>query len=80
MESIKLVSRDIKELKQQRELCQQKIYEYEDKINETKNIIKQIDLHIRNKCPKHNWVTEREEGMYGEKFTYCTICGSDYVF
>jgi len=82
MESMTLtikVSEDIQQLKEQRKLCEQKIDEYEDKINETKNIIKQINLHIRNTCPKHIWKTEREEGMYGEKFTYCTICGSDYA-
>ena len=25
----------------------------------------------------HKWVTEREDGIYGESFTYCEICKKD---
>lgn len=78
MESVKIELPEIQKLKLQKELCENEIHEYEKKINQTKNLIKQINRQIRKTCPSHNWKTERESGMYGEKFTYCTICGSDY--
>lgn len=78
MESVKIVLAEIEQLKLQRELCKKNIYEYEKKITEIKNEIKQINHKIKKTCSSHNWKTERESGMYGEKITYCTICGSDY--
>jgi hypothetical protein len=75
MESVKIELPVIQKLKSQRELCEKNIHEYEKKITETKNVIKR---EIKKNCVSHNWKTERESGMYGEKFTYCTICGSDY--
>ena len=26
---------------------------------------------------KHNWIVEREDGPYGERFQYCEHCGID---
>ena len=69
---------EIEKLKLQRELCEKNIDEYEKKIKQTKLDIKKINNEIRKACPSHNWKTEREPYMYGEKFTYCTVCGSDY--
>lgn len=83
MESTLLINTDkdtdnIKKLKEKRKVCEENIGKYEDKIYQTKLLIKQIDSNIRNACPKHNWETDREPGMYGDRFTYCTVCGSDY--
>lgn len=79
MECVQVLSlSEIQKLKLQKELCEKKIYEYEQNILKNKLLIEQINNEIRKACPSHNWKTERESGMYGEKFTYCTICGSDY--
>ena len=36
---------------------------------------------ISEKCKKingsHDWISEREDGMYGEIFTYCKHCRVD---
>ena len=49
-----------------------------DKIRE--DIIK-TQYNISKQCKKdnngHKWVNEREEGPYGERFCYCSICGID---
>ena len=45
---------------------------YELKKTEIK--IKILEKERISKC-NHEWVTERESGMYGEKFTYCKNCG-----
>ena len=46
-----------------------------------KNIINK-KYEIANMCKKinngHIWITERDEGPYGERFTYCKICNIDY--
>ena len=52
-------------------------------------MIEQIEKNILNKgieisreCSKqnngHQWTSEREEGPYGERFTYCQKCKVDY--
>lgn len=63
----------------------QLIIDQYDQINKLelikKNIIKK-NYEIANMCKKinngHIWITEREEGPYGERFTYCKICNIDY--
>ena len=44
------------------------------------------DCHRRGDCRigrqlvagcRHEWKTYREQGMYGEKYTYCVKCGAD---
>lgn len=36
--------------------------------------IKVLEKERISKC-NHEWVTEREQGIYGEKYTYCKNCG-----
>ena len=61
-----------------------KIYEKKAKLEKTKqelfsqikqidNILEEINQVIIINCI-HEWINEREEGMYGEKFTYCKKC------
>mgnify|MGYP000035076123 FL=1 len=49
-------------------------YEYQDKLNNIEKEISKLEIEKRQKC-KHEWVTEREDCMYGKRFTYCKICG-----
>lgn len=53
------------------------------------NLIKEIDIQIKEKdlelsreCirvnKEHVWVSEREGGIYGEKYTFCKECRIDY--
>ena len=44
-----------------------KIIDIEKKIND-------LDQVIINNCI-HEWITEREDCLYGEKLTYCKKCG-----
>ena len=44
-----------------------KIFDIEKEINE-------LDQVIINNCI-HEWITEREDCLYGEKLTYCKKCG-----
>ena len=61
-------------------------------IKEKNDLIKQLEIvkkeivdnnfDISKQCKKdnngHNWVNEREEGLYGERYTFCSECGIDY--
>lgn len=79
MESLKCsLTQQQQQLKLQKELYEKNINEYEQKICQLKSNINEINFEIRNLCIEHNWKTKREPGMYGEKFTYCTKCGSNY--
>jgi len=44
--------------------------------------ILQTTILIGKECMKknngHKWITERENCMYGELFTYCEYCNIDY--
>lgn len=58
-----------------------KMYNYERMVKTKKYEIKEVNKLIAKKCDKikgHKWVTEREPHMYGEKFTYCEHCRTDY--
>lgn len=66
---------EVKKLQQQKRLCEKKIRDYEENIYQTKLLIQKIDSKINEACPKHNWENDREPGMYGDRFTYCTVCG-----
>lgn len=59
-------------------------------VNEKCNLLNKLKLlekdinnknyEIANLCKiqnGHMWITEREGGIYGEKFTYCKICKID---
>ena len=45
------------------------------KIKIMDNIIIQ---NCENSITGHNWITKREQCMYGEKFTHCKNCGVDF--
>ncbi len=49
-------------------------YEYQDKLNNIEKEISKLETDKINIC-RHEWITEREDGMYGERFTYCRRCG-----
>lgn len=52
--------------------------EYEKKIMDIKKEIELLQYRIYRNCELknngHKWVTEREAGPYGERFTYCKFC------
>lgn len=75
MEISKIALTSIQNLQLKKELYEKTIREYEENIYQTKLLIRKINEEIFNSCPSHNWKTEREPGMYGEKITYCTVCG-----
>tara|TARA_B110000879_G_C11131871_1_gene496362 strand:- start:865 stop:1176 length:312 start_codon:yes stop_codon:yes gene_type:complete len=42
---------------------------------------KKTNMLIAKKCEEndgHDWIKEREDCMYGSKFTYCKSCRVDY--
>ena len=45
-------------------------------MEETKKQIAKLCLKENNN--DHTWTTEREDGPYGERFTFCEKCGIDY--
>ena len=49
-------------------------YELLKKINIIEKEINDLNQIIINNCI-HEWKTDREDCLYGEKFTYCTKCG-----
>ena len=69
-------------LKLQKKTLSDDIYEYHMKIKETKENIIKVNKEISKEClkinGKHKWITERESGIYGEKYTYCECCGIDH--
>ena len=46
----------------------------EEEIKNNKNDMAKLCKKINN---GHKWITVRENGPYGEKFTYCKICKID---
>ena len=56
--------------------------EYNNLLKKVEEDIKEANKLIGMKCEKingsHNWVTERESGPYGEKFTFCKKCYINY--
>ena len=55
--------------------CLQRIKEIESSIKE-KNY--QISLICKKENNGHIWKTEREDGPYGERYTFCEKCYIDY--
>ena len=61
---------NINELKKEKEI-------YLRKIEYLQHQISDIEKNMYNYCKRtggHNWVSEREQCIYGELFTYCEIC------
>jgi|TARA_Y100000389_G_C17149263_1_gene358780 hypothetical protein len=65
-------------LQEQKLLYEEKI-EHIRRVNEISKEIENIESKIVRKCLEyhetHDFVYEREEGMYGESFQICTRCG-----
>ena len=49
-------------------------YKIKSRLEEIENKLEKIQENIINNC-KHEWITEREDGIYGKRFTYCMKCG-----
>ena len=68
------IEKKIRELYNLKKIYNEKIknieYEIDDLINQ-----KYINCEIKNNG--HKWITEREEGPYGERFTYCKLCNCE---
>ena len=74
---------NINELKDKINLLQNKKFEYLSKITNIENEIKKSKREIAKTCLKENnnthlWITETEDGPYGERFTFCEKCKIDY--
>jgi hypothetical protein len=54
------------------ELVKEK-YDLLKKLKIIEKRIKELDITIINNC-EHEWIREREEGIYGETFTKCIKC------
>ena len=63
-------------IKQKQEILEEKS-EYERKITELSNMVTSLNHSIYNECGKlgHEYVTEIENGMYGETYHICKKCG-----
>ena len=61
-------------------LYAQKRY-HQDKLSMIDAKLKESNILISKKCEKingsHEWISEREEGIYGERFTFCKHCRVD---
>ena len=60
------------------ELCREK-YIMINKLKIIEEKIKQLEKERVLKC-SHEWITERESGIYGEKYIYCKHCGVNKVW
>ena len=64
----------IKKLYNEKQECKLKIKLLDREVIKTQ--YKLSDLCLKNNG-KHEWVTEIEDGPYGERFTYCKKCKID---
>lgn len=59
-----------------------KKYKFIQYVKDIENQIKEQEFKIAKFCSNtnngHKWITEREDGPYGERFTYCERCRVDY--
>ena len=49
-------------------------YELQNRLKQIELTLEDLQITIVNNC-NHEWVTEREGGMYGERYTICKNCG-----
>ena len=62
-----------KVFERKKELVNEK-YELLNRLKQIELTLEDLQITIVNNC-KHEWVTKREEGMYGERYTICKHCG-----
>ena len=65
----------IKKLLNEKYECELRIKLLDKEVIKTKYEISKKCLIINK---KHKWITEIEEGPYGERFTYCEMCKINY--
>lgn len=56
-------------------------HNYQNEIEKIKKMCKNINIEIAKRCHNnggHEWTTEREDCMYGERYTFCKKCRCDY--
>jgi len=58
------------------------IKQLQHKITDFQDKNKQLKILLIEQCHKkgHQWITEREDCLYGETYRYCKICGKDKVY
>lgn len=70
------------ELEDYKSFLYKKISGHKNEIKEMNDMIDKINIILSNQCEKknngHKWVKGRDEGPYGESFTYCQNCNCDY--
>ena len=49
-------------------------YKIKSRLEEIEKKLDEIQENIIKNCT-HEWITEREDCMYSERFTYCMKCG-----
>ena len=49
-------------------------HELQKRLKQIELTLEDLQITIVNNCI-HEWVTKREEGMYGERYTICKKCG-----
>ena len=59
-------------LNEKKNLIKEK-YNIKSRLEVIEKRLEEIQDNIINNCD-HEWITEREDCMYGERFTYCKKC------
>lgn len=67
---------DNDELKNRIENMYKAKYFHQSQIKKLENLIEETKKKIVQSC-NHEWVTQREDGQYGELYTTCKKCGLD---
>tara|TARA_B100001287_G_scaffold276856_1_gene290160 strand:- start:3844 stop:4092 length:249 start_codon:yes stop_codon:yes gene_type:complete len=66
---------------EQKKLLQTKI-SYADRLSKINEELRKIEIDISNTCIEefgnHDYIEERESGMYGERFYICSRCNHMY--
>jgi len=69
------------DLKKYKDYLYQTEYYHNDQIKKIKKLIKETNIKMALKCKEdngdHEWISERENCMYGERFTFCKNCKID---
>ena len=48
-------------------------HELQKRLKQIELTLEDLQITIVNNC-KHEWITKREEGIYGERYTICKNC------
>ena len=78
--SNELIDHYMKKMNEEIKTCREIKEGYERRIKELNVDIKIMELNKAKYCESnggHTWISEREDGMYGEVFTTCKECGKE---